>query len=101
MKALALALAAALLLPPGTALAQPGPPGQGPREFRGPPPGQEMQRRDEWRGQGWRHDAERRDEYRQREMERRQQWMSPEDRRDLRRDIRDHGRDVYGPKRDR
>jgi hypothetical protein len=60
-----------------------------------------MQRRDEWRGQGWRHDAERRDEYRQREMERRQQWMSPEDRRDLRRDIRDHGRDVYGPKRDR
>ncbi len=86
----ALSLAAAVLAAGGAAIAQPGQgSGPGSREFRGPPPGRDMPRRDdEWRRQH-------RDEWRQREMERRQQ-LSPEERRELRRDIRDHGRDVYG-----
>jgi hypothetical protein len=101
MKTLANTLAAAGLacaLAAGPAAAQPGPPahgqGQGARDYRGPPPGQDMQR-------GGRPDAPRREDYRQRESERRQQWMTPDDRRDLRRDIRDHGRDVYAPGRGR
>jgi hypothetical protein len=32
---------------------------------------------------------------RQRDEERRPHWMSPDDRRELRRDIREHGREVY------
>jgi hypothetical protein len=98
----ALVLALALAAP--AAFAQPGPPGpgqgQGPREFRGPPPGYEGQRREDWHG-GRGQDPQRQEQWRQREMEGRQQRMSPEDRQDLRRDIRNHGRDVYGPQRGR
>jgi hypothetical protein len=104
--ALYVAAAGALVALPPSAHAQPGqgqqrggpPPGYGgpPPGYGGPPPGYGGQpgynnpRRMDGGG-----DQQRRDEYRQRDMERRQQWMSPDDRRDLRRDIRDHGRDVY------
>lgn len=95
---LCIAAAGALVALPPIAHAQPGqgqqrggpPPG-----YNGPPPGYGGQsgynnpRRMDGGG-----DPQRREEHRQRDMERRQQ-MSPDDRRDLRRDIRDHGRDVY------
>jgi hypothetical protein len=108
MKRLVLALctaaAGALVALPPLAYAQQGqgqqrggPPGYGgpPPGYGGPPPGYGGQsgynnpRRMDGGG-----DQQRRDEHRQRDMDRRQQ-MSPDDRRDLRRDIRDHGRDVY------
>jgi hypothetical protein len=92
--ALGIAFAGALVATPPDAFAQ-----QGQGQHRGgPPPGYGP-------GPGYgggqrgydnpRQDHPRRDDYRQRDMERRQQHMSPDDRRDLRRDIRDHGRDVY------
>ncbi len=74
--------------------AQQGPrPGPGARDFRGPPPGRDAPRRDFDRMPP----ADRGD----RELMRQQQWerrqmMSPEERRQLRRDIGDHGREVYG-----
>ena len=87
MRVLALALVA-VLLQQAPALAQPGP---GSSEYRGQGPGRDMQRRedrDQWR-------RERREEMRQRDTEHRPNWMSPDDRRELRRDIREYGRDVY------
>jgi hypothetical protein len=93
MKRFALSVALCLAVHAPATLAQPGP---GNRDFRGPPPGRDMsgrdmQRRDFDRA---RPDQER-DRYdRQREMERRQ-TMSPDERRQLRRDIGDHGREVY------